>query len=850
MTPRHAIESTRRTTAVLGPTNTGKTHFAIERMLAHKSGMIGLPLRLLAREVYDKVARIKGERQAALITGEEKIVPPEAKYFVCTVEAMPLDLRPAFLAIDEIQLCADPERGHIFTDRLLNARGEEETVFLGADTMRGAIQKFVPRTYFLSRSRFSDLAYTGQKKLTRLPRRSAVVGFSAEDVYGIAELIRRQRGGAAVVLGALSPRTRNAQVALYQNGDVDFLVATDAIGMGLNMDVDHVAFAALDKFDGVGIRPLKPEEIGQIAGRAGRHMNDGTFGVTAEAEPLDEEVVNRVEGHRYDPVRVLQWRNAALDFHSLDGLIASLEEAPPVRGLVKARAASDQLALRHLSAMDDVRMLTHAPAGVRRLWDVCQIPDFRKLSSDEHAKLVHTIFAFLMSDDGVLPDDWLARQIERLDVQEGDVATLSGRLAQIRTWTYAAHRAAWTADSAHWQGVTRAVEDRLSDALHEQLTQRFIDRRTSVLMKRLREDEVMDLTLDDSGGVSIGGEAVGKLEGFRFAADPRAEGIHGRTLRAAALKGLEGEFVARAQRLATADDNAFGLSEHGRIWWDGAIVAQLVQGPSPYAPNVALAADENLKGELRESVQQRLEGWIRTRITARLEPLIALESAAEAKAGTESALPGFARAIAHRLSENFGSLDPAILALPENLGAHIRALKPFGVWFGKRAVYLPKLLRPEAASLLGLLWGVWAKREHIPAHLQAGLTSFGTDPDVPHDFLAACGFRVVAKRAIRFDMLERLEDELEKGAASGATADLLMPKLVSLLGCSNDELRAILDALGWRVMEVADAGAGVRTVWRRAPARHRTERREPKAEVKARPSADALADLAARFSRR
>jgi ATP-dependent RNA helicase SUPV3L1/SUV3 len=840
-----------RTTAVLGPTNTGKTHFAIERMLAHRSGMIGLPLRLLAREVYDKVARLKGDNQAALITGEEKIVPPEAKYFVCTVEAMPLDLRPAFLAIDEIQLCADPERGHVFTDRLLNARGDEETVFLGADTMRATIQKFVPRTYFLSRARFSDLAYTGQKKLTRLPRRSAVVGFSAEDVYGIAELIRRQRGGAAVVLGALSPRTRNAQVALYQNGDVDFLVATDAIGMGLNMDVDHVAFAALDKFDGVGIRPLRPQEIGQIAGRAGRHMNDGTFGVTAEAEPLDEEVVARVESHRYDPVRVLQWRNAALDFHSLDGLIASLDEPPPARGLAKARPASDLIALRHLSAMDDVRELARAPAGIRRLWDVCQLPDFRKLSSDEHAKLVHTIFAFLSGDDGVLPDDWLARQIERLDIVEGDVATLSGRLAQIRTWTYATHRPGWTRDNAHWQGVTRAVEDRLSDALHEQLTQRFIDRRTSVLMKRLREDEIMDLTLDDSGGVMIGGEAIGKLDGFRFAADPRAEGIHGRTLRAAALKGLEGEFVARAQRLAAADDKAFTLSEHGRIWWDGAIVAQLTQGATPYAPVVALAADENLKGELRDGVQQRLEQWITARIAQRLEPLLAIGQAADAKPGSESALPGFARAIAHQLGENFGSLNPAILSLPDNLGGHIRALKPFGVWFGKRAVYLPKLLRPESASLLGLLWGVWSKREHIPPHPQPGLTSFEAPADTPHDFLSACGFRVVAERGIRFDMLERLEGELDSAAASGATADVLMPKLVSLLGCSNDELRAILEALAWRTVEVADADSGVRSVWRRAPARQRAPRREKRPEpVKARPSADALAELAARFSRK
>src|SRR5689334_9553056 len=387
--------STSRVTAILGPTNTGKTHFAIERMLAHKSGMIGLPLRLLAREVYDKIVRLKGANLAALITGEEKIVPPNAKYFVCTVEAMPLDIGAAFLAIDEIQLCADPERGHVFTDRLLHARGDEETVFLGADTMRGAIQRFVPQAYFMTRPRFSDLAYTGSKKLTRLPRRSAIVAFSAEDVYGLAELVRRQRGGAAVVLGALSPRTRNAQVALYQSGDVDFLVATDAIGMGINMDVDHVAFSALEKFDGIGVRPLKPEEIGQIAGRAGRHMNDGTFGVTAEAEALDEEIVSRIETHRYDPVRVLQWRNAALDFRSVDALLESLDAPPPVRGLTKARPAADAQALQQMSASDDIRSSLRSAAAVRRLWDVCQLPDFRKLSLDEHVRLIRTIYDHL-----------------------------------------------------------------------------------------------------------------------------------------------------------------------------------------------------------------------------------------------------------------------------------------------------------------------------------------------------------------------------------------------------------------------------------------------------------------------
>jgi ATP-dependent RNA helicase SUPV3L1/SUV3 len=817
-----------RVTAVLGPTNTGKTYFAIERMLAHRSGMIGLPLRLLAREVYDKIVRLKGEQSVALITGEEKIVPRDARYYVCTVEAMPLDIGVACLVIDEIQLSADPERGHVFTDRLLHARGEEETIFLGADTMRGSIQRFVPRTYFMARSRFSDLAYTGPKKLTRLPRRSAIVGFSAEDVYGIAELVRRQRGGAAVVLGALSPRSRNAQVELYQNGDVDFLVATDAIGMGINMDVDHVAFAALDKFDGAQMRPLRPDEVGQIAGRAGRHMNDGTFGTTGEAEPLDDELVSRVEGHRYDPVRVLQWRNSSLNFASTERLIASLDEPPPQRGLAKARPSSDFTALRLLSGYEDVQALATSRTAVHRLWDACQLPDFRKIS-DDHVRLVQSIFLYRMSDEGVLPDDWLARQIERLDVTEGDVATLSGRLAQIRTWTYAAHRPDWTKDSVHWQGVTRAVEDRLSDALHERLTQRFVDRRTSVLMKRLREDEEINLTLDDSGGVAIGGETVGKLEGFRFEADARAEGIHGRTLRAAATRALEGEFAARARRLSEADDKAIQLSEHGKLWWDGAVVGQLSPGAGPLTPVVVVMADDQLRGDLRADVQTRLEKLVRERITTRLQPLLALDEGVEAKAGTADALPAPARGIAHQLLENFGSLDRAAVPLPANIGSLVRALKGFGIWFGRRSIYLPKMLRPDAANLLALLWGVWTKQKRLYTPPLPGLTSFFNDGNLPAAFLAAAGFRAVGRRAIRLDMLERLEEELEKGAAAGVNAETLLPKLVSLIGSGNDELKDVLSKLGWNVVEVADNGNGVTHVWRKhvAPAPRR-EQRKPK----------------------
>ncbi|MBI1213186.1 MAG: disulfide oxidoreductase [Alphaproteobacteria bacterium] len=615
-----------RITAVLGPTNTGKTHFAIERMLGHSSGMIGLPLRLLAREVYEKIAIAKGAHAVALITGEEKIVPKSPTHWVATVESMPLDISTEFLAVDEIQLAADAERGHIFTDRLLHARGRSETVFLGSDTMRPLIQKLVPGVQFIARPRFSDLAYTGPRKLTRLPRRSAIVAFSADAVYSIAELVRRQRGGAAVVMGALSPRTRNAQVALYQSGDVDFMVATDAIGMGLNMDIDHVAFASTEKFDGAVRRPLRPHELAQIAGRAGRHMNDGTFGVTAEAEPFDGETVEAIENHRFDPVRVVQWRNPELNFASIAALDQSLDALPPMRGLARTRAADDHLVLRALAELEDVKAKTQGPAAVKQLWEACQIPDFRKVSVEEHARLVGNIYEHLTSHDGVLPDEWIDGHVSRLDASDGDMDAIAQRIANIRIWTYVSNRPGWLKDSAHWQERTRAIEDKLSDALHERLTQRFVDRRTSVLMRRLREDEEFAATIDDAGEVLVDGEFVGKLQGFSFVPDPRAIGVHGRALRAAALKGLSGEIAARAHALSNAPEAAVTLSEHGRLWWNGAIVAKLAKGADPLRPRVELMADDILSPTAQERARERLEEWVAHHIAKHLAPLLALQT--------------------------------------------------------------------------------------------------------------------------------------------------------------------------------------------------------------------------------
>ena len=578
------LQRGRGVTAVLGPTNTGKTHLAIERMLAHDVGIIGLPLRLLAREVFDKIVARVGAAKVALITGEEKIKPPSPRFYVCTVEAMPLDLEADFVAVDEVQLAADGERGHVFTDRLFHARGLNETLLLGAATMRDAIREILPGANLVSRPRLSQLSYAGDKKITRLPRRSAIVGFSANDVYAIAELVRRQRGGAAVVLGALSPRTRNAQVALYQNGDVDFLVATDAIGMGLNLDLDHVAFAGIRKFDGQSHRNLTPAELGQIAGRAGRHMNDGTFGVTGQAQPFEPELIDRLENHSFDQVGVLQWRNRKLDFSSIERLKDSLREPPDHRRLARSRMVDDVIALENVSQDPAVRDVAGGPAAVALLWEMCQIPDYRKISAASHAELVATLYRFVMSDTGKIPADWFANQVALADRSDGDLDTLSNRLAQIRTWTFVSHHADWLDDPEHWQGRTRAIEDSLSDALHERLTQRFVDRRTSVLMRRLRDKEEIAAEIGADGKILVENHYVGRLDGFRFTPDASSDGIHGRATRHAAARVLAGELADRADALAGAPDEAIALTANGRIVWSGSEIARIEKGETALKP--------------------------------------------------------------------------------------------------------------------------------------------------------------------------------------------------------------------------------------------------------------------------
>ena len=787
--------SERRITAVLGPTNTGKTYLAIERMLGHRSGMIGFPLRLLARENYDRIVRLKGARAVALVTGEERIIPPNPAYFVCTVESMPLDRPVAFLAIDEVQLAADPERGHVFTDRLLRARGTEETMFLGSDTIRPLIRRLVPEATFLSRPRFSTLSYVGPKKLTRLPPRSAVVAFSAADVYQMAEIMRRQRGGTAVIMGALSPRTRNAQVDMYQSGEVDYLVATDAIGMGLNMDLDHVAFARLTKFDGRAPRRLTPAEIAQIAGRAGRHMNDGSFGTLAELGPLEPEIVDAVENHRFDPLSALFWRNPDLDFRSVDRLLRSLERPPPSAGLIRVRDADDHLALAALARDEEIVRLADNPAGLRLLWEVCQIPDFRKVLSDAHTRLLSQIFRFLAAPsnggDGRLPEDWVSRQIARIDRTDGDIDTLTARIAHIRTWTYISHRGDWLADPGHWQERARAIEDRLSDALHRSLTQRFVDRRHAVLVRRMKGGGQLLSAVTADGAVIVEGHPVGRLEGFRFRPDGSATGDDARPLLTSARRALVQEIPARVRRLEAEEDAAFGLrAEDGMVTWRGTPVARLAAGAGPLAPTVEPLASDLLDEALRERLRRRLAPWLEAHLRRCLRPLWRLR---------EADLAGPARGVAYQLVEALGLLPRGVVApqLTALAAEDRKALARLGVRIGLESVWLPGLMKGGgSAALRALLWAIYRGAPLPVAAPTARHPSLARDPALPDELYHALGYRPAGDLAVRADALERLAKAARRLARQGPFA--ATEPLRALLACPKAALPGVLLSLGYR----------------------------------------------------
>ena len=744
------------------------------------------------------------------MTGEEKIKPDKPRYWVSTIEAMPRDLDLSFVAVDEVQLASDLDRGHVFTDRLLNQRGLNETLLIGSNTMRPLIEALVPGVHVVTRPRLSQLTFSGEKKVSRLPRRTAIVAFSAEEVYSIAELIRRQSGGAAVVLGALSPRTRNAQVELYQSGDVDYLVATDAVGMGLNLDVDHVAFAADKKFDGFRFRRLHNAELAQIAGRAGRHMRDGTFGTTGRCPPFDGATVEALESHAFDPVRILQWRNPDLDFASLDRLRRSLAEHPREAGLVRAPVGEDLAALELLAREHDIVDFARSSASVERLWQICQIPDYRKVSPQIHADLVGQIYRFLMKG-GAVPPDWFSRHINAMDRTDGDIDTLSNRISQVRTWSFVANRPDWLADPEHWQGVARQVEDKLSDALHERLAQRFVDKRTSVLMRRLREKTMLEAEITTSGDVTVEGQHIGHLHGFHFVPDPQADTAEAKTLRNAASKALAGEIGARADRFAEAADTTLVLSNDGTIRWMGDPVARLEPGDRIFDPRIRILSDEHLETSAREKVETRLRAWLRAYIVRLLGPLLELETSQE--------LTGIARGIAFQVVESLGVLERSkVLNDVRSLDQDARgALRKAGIRFGAYHLYLPALLKPAPRILAAQLWGLQnggldQKGIDEIAHLaQSGRTSIPVDAEISAGLYRAAGFRICGGRAVRVDILERLADLIRPaisyrpgitpGEPPAGTADgdgfVATVAMTSLVGCAGEDFATILKSLGY-----------------------------------------------------
>jgi ATP-dependent RNA helicase SUPV3L1/SUV3 len=803
--------------AILGPTNTGKTFLAIERMCGHSSGVIGFPLRLLAREVYDRVVAMKGEKQVALLTGEERIVPPQARYFLCTAESMPVpggdshhdgDIHRdfAFAAIDEAQLGIDPERGHVFTDRMLRARGREETLILGSDTLRPVIRELLPEAEIVSRPRFSTLRYSGSVKLSRLPPRSAVVAFSAEQVYALAEMLRRFKGGAAVVMGALSPATRNAQVAMFQRGEVDYLVATDAIGMGLNMDVTHVAFAGLEKFDGRRDRRLTIAEMAQIAGRAGRHQNDGSFGtlgLTEESGGLTEEEIEAIEDHRFRPLDSLYWRNADLDFTDVRELIRSLEAKSDDPLLRPAPQAIDLAVLKLIS--EDPAIGGKKGAQARRLWAVCGLPDFRKVGPMHHARMVRRLFSYI-GEGGHIPHEWFAAEVARLENMSGDIEALADRLAGIRSWAYIAHRSDWLADPAKWAERTREVEGRLSDALHERLTQRFVDRRTAVLVRDIgaRGADALPVTVAADGEVSVGPEPIGHLTGFEFRVDQSARLADKRLLLAAAERRLGDELDRRAAALVEAPDEAFALIAEDTgslaISWDSHVLARLAPGRSLLEPALRTArALDRLSAQSRAALRERLERWLDAQIARHLRPLKILASTATDPASS----PGV-RALAAMLTDSGGLLPrKAMLSAIAHLEpADRQALHRLRIRLGPLDVFIPQLLKPAAqfwrAALLAMRTG-----QPMPVLPGAGAATLTSEADSRG---ASVAYRRLGREWIRIDLADRLASHARKvrsvGGDNPVDADLAMS-----IGLSEDAVARLMAEVGF-------AKAGEAWKWR------------------------------------
>lgn len=798
--------------AVLGPTNTGKTHLAVERLCAHSSGVMGFPLRLLAREIYDRVVAIKGPKEVALITGEERIEPPGARWYLCTAESMPVERQFAFAALDEAQLGADPERGHIFTDRMLHVRGREETMILGSESLRPMVRALLPDAEITSRPRFSTLSYSGPKKLSRLPPRSAIVAFSIEQVYAVAELLRRLRGGAAVVMGALSPRTRNAQVEMFQSGEVDYLVATDAIGMGLNLDVQHIAFAGLSKFDGNRTRRLTVAEMAQIAGRAGRHQRDGSFGTVAgEAGEFTAEEVLAIESHQFPALDWMYWREAAPRFGSLQQLIADLEAKPDGPPLRAAPEAIDLAVLKRLADMPQVTRHIAGPKSVARLWEVASLPDFRQTGAEHHSRFVAGLWEHIATA-GILPHSYVASELARLDTIQGDVDTISARIAAARTWSYVAHRADWVEDPPAMAERSRRLEEKLSDALHSALRQRFVDRRTSMLMRKGgKDDSLLPVQVDAENQVFVDGEHIGELDGFAFRVDPSARVGERKLLLAAAERHLAAYLKEKARAVVMAENEEFSLGRDGEgrpaLYWQGAVLGHLARGRSLLQPLFKPArAVAGIEGDDLRAITERAEAWIQTQLAKHMGGLVALNQLA-----ADAATDGVMRALAARLADAGGIagrqfLADTLTALPKEARAIARKA---GIVFGALDVYHHAILKPAAARWRAALFSAQTEKPmpELPPESAVHLKewNFASAADCRN-----AGYRKIGDEYVRIDLAERVIKKAHEARGEALEFGMDMAFATSL-GLSEEGLQSLMRDAGFRRIESISAPAAEST---------------------------------------
>ena len=787
--------SKNKITAVLGPTNTGKTYLAIETMLSFDSGMIGFPLRLLAREVYDKIIKKISLDKVALITGEEKIIPANAKYFLCTVESMPVNKHLDFVGIDEIQMCADHERGHIFTDRLLNLRGEKLTMFMGSSTIKNIINKLDEDTEFINRERLSKLSYVGHKKISRINRKTAIIAFSTEEVYAIAELVRRQKGGAAIVMGSLSPKTRNAQVELYQSGDVDFLVATDAIGMGINMDLENVYFSNLKKFDGKKQRRLNMSEIGQIAGRAGRYLNDGNFGITGDCKEIAAEEVELLEGHKFEEIRMLFWRNSNLNFNNALSLIKSLEEKPNTHWLRKIHECGDEKVLRYF--LKDLKRfnIENNKETLELLWECCQIPDFVKKTYGNHIEVVSKVFGFLNSKEGRITNDFMRLQLMKLDKLEGNVDSLSNRIANVRTWSYVSNKINWVENQGYWIEKTKLLEDRLSDRLHEELTKTFIDKRASVLARGLKQDIEFKTEIMEDNKVIIDDQFIGSLKGLKFEMDLKVGALETdiKSLKKAARQTVGPELQKRIGLII--ETGLIEIKDDFKIYWKDFPIAKLTAGKDYLNPDLLLIVDDILENNDKQKLSDFLEKWIKEKINYILKSLIDLRNLKESNSSI--------KALAYQLYENNGVIKREIVSdYLKKLGQDERKiLRDMGVKFGRYHVFLFRLLKPEAVSLRTLLWKNFNQKYFDLTPPTFGL-NFLEDKDIKNkNFMLLCGFENFDNYYVRIDILERLFVQIINSNNDKDKDIKLVPEMLNLLGCSKDNFKKLLFKMNYRIIE-------------------------------------------------